>query len=387
MIPTADNSWFRFIVSPLIDKLFDAHTSLQPATFTSLAGDNKFQLTLETYGKVDGCYTSFAPPQPKNLQAAMTLRTTRGFAHLNTFVYVRDFCGSFNTLLYNCPEMRRRTRVTVIHCFLLGWILLRASVWLAAEPIASLKPSNYVNDFAGVLDAATQASLNDLCQQVDQKAHAQIAVVTVKSLDGQDAVSYAVALYQKWGIGAKGKDRGVLILLATNDHKYWTTVGYGLEGILPDGKVGGFGRDMLPALRSGNYAAAVISITTRVATVIAEDAGVKLENQPEPRMPRQQPGPDIGAGAVVVLILIVLFVVIPILRAIFRGGGPGRGGGSGLLSGILWGMLFSNLGGGRGGYGGGGFGGGGFGGGGFGGGGFGGFGGGSTGGGGAGGSW
>jgi len=274
------------------------------------------------------------------------------------------------------------TRI-VLKSIVLVWILLGATVWVAAEPIASLQPTNYVNDFAGVLDAATQASLNDLCQQVEQKAHAQIAVVTVKSLDGQDPVSYAVALYQKWGIGAKGKDRGVLILLATNDHKYWTTVGYGLESILPDGKVGGFGRDMVPALRSGNYAAAVISITTRVATVIAQDAGVTLENQPEPRMARrQQPGPGIGAGAVVVLILVVLFIVIPILRAIFRGGGPGRGGGSGLLSGILWGMLFSNLGGGRGGFGGGGFGGGGFGGGGFGG-----FGGGSTGGGGAGGSW
>jgi uncharacterized protein len=243
------------------------------------------------------------------------------------------------------------TRI-VLKSIVLVWILLGATVWVAAEPIASLQPTNYVNDFAGVLDAATQASLNDLCQQVEQKAHAQIAVVTVKSLDGQDPVSYAVALYQKWGIGAKGKDRGV-------------------------------GRDMVPALRSGNYAAAVISITTRVATVIAQDAGVTLENQPEPRMARrQQPGPGIGAGAVVVLILVVLFIVIPILRAIFRGGGPGRGGGSGLLSGILWGMLFSNLGGGRGGFGGGGFGGGGFGGGGFGG-----FGGGSTGGGGAGGSW
>ena len=100
------------------------------------------------------------------------------------------------------------------------------AVWLPAEPIAQLNPSNYVNDFAGVLDPATVARLNDLCRQVDEKAHAQIAVVTVKSLDGQDVVSYAIALYQKWGIGAKGKDRGVLILLATQDHKYWTTVGY-----------------------------------------------------------------------------------------------------------------------------------------------------------------
>ena len=89
-------------------------------------------------------------------------------------------------------------------------------------------------------------------------------------------MSYAVALYQKWGIGAKGKDRGVLILLATQDHKYWTTVGYGLEPILPDGKVGGFGREAVPLLRSGDYAGAVTLMTTRVASVIAQDAGVTL---------------------------------------------------------------------------------------------------------------
>jgi uncharacterized protein len=279
-------------------------------------------------------------------------------------------------------RMIRLSRVSAFLCIVL--ILLGTAVWVAAEPIASLRPSNYVNDFAGVLDAATQARLNDLCRQVDQKAHAQIAVVTVKSLDGQDVVSYAVALYQKWGIGTKGKDRGVLILLATQDHQYWITVGYGLEPILPDGKVGGFGREAVPILRTGNYGAAATLMTTRVASVIAQDAGVTLDNQPGFAAPRRQPAP--GAGLVWIGILVLIFIVIPLLRAIFRGGGGGRpGGGSGFWSGLLWGILFSNLGGGRGGgYGGGGF--GGFGGGG-GGGGFGGFGGGSTGGGGAGGSW
>jgi len=155
--------------------------------------------------------------------------------------------------------------------------VLAMAVCLRAEPIAQLNPSNYVNDFAGVLDPATVARLNDLCRQVDEKAHAQIAVVTVKSVDGQDVVSYAVALYQKWGIGAKGKDRGVLILLATQDRKYWTTVGYGLEPILPDGKVGGFGREAVPLLRNGDYAGAVSLMTSRVAEVIARDAGVTLE--------------------------------------------------------------------------------------------------------------
>ena len=267
--------------------------------------------------------------------------------------------------------MKQLAKVSAICWSVLGWIVLGAALWVAAEPIASLRPMNYVNDFAGVLDSATQASLNDLCQQVDQKAHAQIAVVTVKTLDGQDVVSYAVALYQKWGIGAKGKDRGVLILLAAQDHKYWTTVGYGLEPILPDGKVGGFGREAVPLLRSGDYAGAVTLMTVRVASVIAQDAGVTLDNQPRVAAPRRQPAP--GVGLVWIGILVLVFIVIPILRAIFRGGGPGRrGGGSGFWSGLLWGMLFSNMGGGRGGYGGGGFGG---------------FGGGSTGGGGAGGSW
>src|SRR6266849_3884029 len=162
--------------------------------------------------------------------------------------------------------MKKLARVSAIL-----WILLVAAVWAGAEPIASLRPSNYVNDFAGVLDAATQARLNDLCLQVDQKAKAQIAVVTVKSLDGQDAVSYAVALYQKWGIGAKGKDRdrGVLILLATKDHKYWTAVGYGLEAILPDGKVGGFGREVVPLLRNGDCGGAVTLFRARVGLVVA----------------------------------------------------------------------------------------------------------------------
>src|SRR5712692_11563936 len=170
--------------------------------------------------------------------------------------------------------MKKRARVSAI--LWIGWILLGAAVWAVAEPIASLRPSNYVNDFAGVLDAATQARLNDLCFQVEQKAHAQIAVVTVKSTDGQDIVSYAVALYQKWGIGAKGKDRGVLILLAAQDHKYWTTVGYGLEPILPDGKVGGFGREAVPLLKNGDYSGAVSLMTLRVADAIAQDTGIQL---------------------------------------------------------------------------------------------------------------
>jgi len=230
---------------------------------------------------------------------------------------------------------------------------------LHAEPVSQLHASGYVNDFAHVLDAGTVQDLADLCQQADEKAHAQIAVVTVQSLDGREIVDYSVDLYQKWGIGKKGSDRGVLILLAVQDHRYWTTVGYGLEPILPDGKVGGFGREAVPYLKQSNFNGAVTLIVSRVAEVIALDAGVQLTGS-RPRAPtqRDEPSPGISPLGIVVLIIVVLIVLLTPLRTV-----------------LFW-LLLS---GGRGGGFGGGFGGGG--------GGFGGFGGGSTGGGGAGGSW
>ncbi|HSZ60920.1 MAG TPA: TPM domain-containing protein, partial [Terriglobales bacterium] len=268
--------------------------------------------------------------------------------------------------------MRRRTRISAklysaLPFLATLWILLVAAPQVSAEPIASLQPHNYVNDFAGVLDASTQARLNALCQEVEEKAHAQITVVTVKTTDGEDVFSYAVDLYQKWGIGKKGSDRGVLILNATQDRKLGASVGYGLEPILPDGKIGGFRREAAPYLARADYNAGLTLMTGAIADVIAQDAGVTLSNAARRPVARRQPAPG-GAGAVF-LVIFILFIVFSILRAIFRGGGGPRGG-SGFWSGLLWGMLFSNMGG-RGGFGGGGFGGG-FGGGGSGGG-FGGF--------------
>jgi hypothetical protein len=110
---------------------------------------------------------------------------------------------SAKPLLYNFCGMKRLREFSRSSGFC--W---ERRTGLRPSRLLRLQPTNYVNDFAGVLDAPTQARLNDLCHQVEQKAQAQIAVVTVKSLDGQDVVSYAVALYQKWGIGRKGRIAG-----------------------------------------------------------------------------------------------------------------------------------------------------------------------------------
>lgn len=236
------------------------------------------------------------------------------------------------------------------------------SACAGAEPISQLHPTNYVNDFAHVLSPQTQAELNDLGQQVDEKAKAQIAVVIINSLDGQDIESYAVDLFKQWGIGNKSTNHGVLILIAVKDHRYRTEVGYGLEPILPDGKVGGFWRDVVPLLKQSNYDAAIKQNMQQIAAVIAQDAGVQLtgvRSVPEERGP--PPPGNISLGRIVFIIIVIIIVLATPLRSI-----------------LFW-MLLSG-GGGRRGWGGGGFGGGG-------GGGFGGFGGGSSGGGGASGGW
>src|ERR1700735_3733619 len=93
-------------------------------------------------------------------------------------------------------------------------LVLSLAFALHAEPVSQLKPTDYVNDFAHVLDQNTIAQLDNICQQIDQKAHAQIAVVTVNSLDGSDIESYVADLFKQWGIGSKATDHGVLILLA-----------------------------------------------------------------------------------------------------------------------------------------------------------------------------
>ena len=239
-----------------------------------------------------------------------------------------------------------------------------------AEQAKNLKPQGYVNDFAGVLSAQAKDKLMALCAEVDQKAKAQIAIVTVSSLEGEPIEQFSIDLATAWGIGPKQKDRGVLILLAPNDHKYRIEVGYGLEPILPDGKVGGFGREAVPFLRQNDYSSAVLLITQRVAAVIAEDQKVTLDtlsgiSPPEPESDNS-PAPFGNFVQILVFAIFIFFPLIGFLLRLFFGfggsarsrrgggmwmGGPWYGGGS-------WGVGLGG-GGGFGGFGGGSFGGGG----------------------------
>ena len=254
-------------------------------------------------------------------------------------------------------------------------LIVLAAISTVAQANLPAKPLGYVSDFANALSATAKAQLTALCTEVDQKTHAQIAVVTVTSLNGLEPEDYALQLASKWGVGPKQSNRGVMILWSPSDRKYFTLVGYGLEPILPDGKVGGFGREAVPLFRAGSNDAAIMLMTRRVADVIAQDSGVTLSGQALP--PARRAVSDDNNVSGLGSLLFLGFIIFVIYMMAKRGGGSGRGG-SGWWIGPMIGSTM-----GRGGWGGGGFGGSGCGGGG----GFGGFGGGSFGGGGAGGGY
>jgi len=249
----------------------------------------------------------------------------------------------------------------------------------SVDEVAKQAKSGYVTDLAGVLSPSARTQLTKLCTEVDQKTQAQIAVVTVRSLEGQSVTDYSFDLASRLGVGPKSTNRGLLILIAPNEHRYWTQVAYGLEPILPDGKVGGFGREAVPYFRQNDYDAAILLMTRRAADVIAADRGVTLSGTPPaaPRAPGRERIPSSIGSILALIVLIFIFggFLGPIFWAILgrprarkRGwwiSGPPMGGwgGGGFGGGWSSGGWSGGGGGGFGGFGGGSFGGGGAGGG------------------------
>jgi uncharacterized protein len=263
-------------------------------------------------------------------------------------------------------------------------VLLTGAFLAFGEDIKSIHPTGYVTDLAGIVNTEKKASLEALCTELEQKTGAQLAIVTVTSLEGESVEIYAVDLFKQLGIGSKKDNRGVLLLVAPNERKYRIEVGYGLEPVINDARAGDAGRAMVPFLRQGDYGGAIEVGAWRLAKYIADDAHVTLSGQPP--MPRFRNERD-GGGSLAFWIFVGLILLFSFIGRSSAGRGRGSGG-----SGLLWfllGMMASGSGRRSGGWGGG-WGGGGFGGGSggwSGGGGFGGFGGGSSGGGGASGGW
>src|SRR6266436_2286520 len=189
---------------------------------------------------------------------------------------------------------------------ILGLLFLGVS-FTAAEGIKQIRPTGYVTDLAGVIGAERKARLETLCAEVEQKTGAQMAIVTVGSLEGESVENYAVDLYKQLGVGGKKDNRGVLLLVAPNERKYRIEVGYGLEPVINDARAGDAGRAMVPYLRQGNYGKAAEAGAWQVAGYIAADSGVTLSGQPPMRLTRVSRD-DGGIGGLRLVFALIVFV-------------------------------------------------------------------------------
>lgn len=235
---------------------------------------------------------------------------------------------------------------------------------LSAQTIpAKPSPARLVNDFAGLFTPAQSRQLEDSLVAFERATSTQIVVATVASLDGATVSDYALKILREWGVGQKGKDNGAVMLLKPNNSDgkgaVFIATGYGLEGVLPDSRVGRIiDNAMMPSLRDGDfYAAAVkgssaIMAATRGEYTADEKGGTN----------------DIGSMIGAISFIVFMIIVMAVSRKQHKGGdddsensGTGSGGGRGILPPIFWGV--GGMGGGRssggdfGGFGGGGFGG------------------------------
>jgi uncharacterized protein len=246
--------------------------------------------------------------------------------------------------------MKSRNRLFIV--FLTALCIGPAPLLSFAEVSIPAKPLNHVVDLAGIIDANMEAGLNRYLLELEQKTTAQMVILTITSLEGEsiDDLSLRVA-HDKWKLGQKGKDNGLLLLVSLQDKKYRFETGYGLEGPLPDSLAGSIGRDYLvPYFREGNYSKGITAAALAVINIIAGDAGVEISGMPKlrtrsgaaNRRSRREPtllGKILGVVFIIGMIymfirhprLFMLFLMMNMLGGGRRsgwGGGGGFGGGS-----------------------------------------------------------
>ena len=291
--------------------------------------------------------------------------------------------------------MKKGGIIAIVFC-----AILLVPLWSEATYQSPGKPQGFVNDFAGLLTAESKNALEQKLTAFKNESSFEISVATISFLEGESIEMYSIQLAREWGIGQKGKNTGVLILIAPNDRQARIEVGYGLEGALTDAQASAIVRNiMIPVFAKGNYEKGIIDGVDAVIGVVRGEINDSLMGNDKNNSILWNFFRGIGGQAIFVIFLVIISVLAS-TKSWWLGGVFGLVAGiiigifTGLLIGIIYTIVLTALGllidyvvskrggpGGRGGFWGG------FGGGSMGGGGFGGFGGGSFGGGGASGRW
>ncbi len=198
----------------------------------------------------------------------------------------------------------------------------------------ALQPQGYVSDFAGVIDAEAKAQLEHYCAAVERGTGAQIALVTIPGLQGEPIEDVTNTIFRAWGVGKKGENNGIMLLLSTGDRRSRLEVGYGLEPYIPDGFAGSILRQMRPELRAGDYSGAFMAAARTIGVQIARAKGVSMDTPP-PRQPAHEQPQSIPWPLLIGGVILLLFLMSAGRRPYARGGW----GGSGCLPGLILGNM------------------------------------------------
>lgn len=238
-------------------------------------------------------------------------------------------------------------------------IILLSFVFLgmAFADVKFPSPKGFVNDFAGVLTAQEKQELASISQGLKQKTGAELAVAVVKTVEPLDSKLYAVKLFEKWKIGEKGKDNGVLILLAMEEGRVEIEVGYGLEGVLTDALAGSIlDAYAMPALKEGKIGVGLVDTAKAISKVVAQEE-IEIPAPTETKPTAGVPGQYLLYIIIGVIILGLVLrkggsIIMGILGVVW---GSEAGIAGAIIGGLLglffgfWGLMFLGRGGGMGG--------------------------------------
>jgi uncharacterized protein len=212
------------------------------------------------------------------------------------------------------------------------WLVLFLLTPFAAGAQEFPAPVGRVNDFARLLRAEDRQALEELLSGIERDTSAEIAVVTVRSLEGRSVEEYANRLFSEWGIGKKDRDNGVLILVARDDREMRIEVGYGLEGVLPDGLAGAIIREtFVPHFQSGDYPTGIREGAARVADIVRRNETVTPEQLAAIDQAAVEAGKDWAIAA-----FLSLFVGVGAFTA-------GTAAGARVIVQMLFGLVFMGL--------------------------------------------
>jgi uncharacterized protein len=205
---------------------------------------------------------------------------------------------------------------------LVGLIFFLTCTSLQAQALKFPQTKVPVNDYAEVITPEYEAQMNQLAHALLDQTGTAVVVATFRDLGGERPRIFANRLYEAWGIGKKGEDKGVLILVALKERRVAYETGYGIEGILPDAKMGEIlDQQVIPFLRQDNYGKGLLNGMKAVAHAVAQDTAAQ---------PKEKKGfPLIRTLRISFIILSILFIIF-VLVARGKGFFPWRfiGGGS-----------------------------------------------------------